>query len=148
MTENPGVTPRSIFQSNVATLAAHMRKHSVTKIAITYSGGGDEGGLEETEYEPAVEKDSSFLAEEIALASIWLSEPASAFEPLSIEDAAEQLVDDALALSGHDGYHNNEGGGGTLYIHADGTARLEHYDNIIEQEYDYEEFDAAAQVIA
>jgi hypothetical protein len=43
----------------------------------------------------------------------------------------EIFTDDLISCAGHDGYENNDGGGGTLTILADGTFTLRHYDNVV-----------------
>lgn len=45
------------------------------------------------------------------------------------DDAIENLLYDAIELSGHSGWENNDGGGGTFIVQADATASLEHSDN-------------------
>ncbi len=68
----------------------------------------------------------------------WVSTPE--VKTISLVRAVENLTWKAIAVSGHSGWAIEEGGGGTLTLDASKeTVNLEHYDNIVEQDYSYHE---------
>jgi hypothetical protein len=48
-----------------------------------------------------------------------------------VQELVEIFTDDLISCAGHDGYENNDGGGGILTIQSDGMFRLNHYDNVV-----------------
>jgi hypothetical protein len=59
----------------------------------------------------------------------------------SVEDAISEFTDELINKHGHAGYENNDGGGGELIISVEsGNVELNHYDNIVQQEYSRHNF--------
>ena len=69
----------------------------------------------------------------------WANHPG--MSNVSIKEAAESLMWEVIALAGHSGWENNEGGGGNFILDkSEKKIFLEHYDNIVEQDYSEHEF--------
>jgi len=138
-------TVHQAFEANVVTLAVFLSAHRVASCAIEYRGSGDSGESEEQTFEPLDGDDVSEAAANSKLPYVdfqqgWLSEPAVAKSKESdVESFLSELLDQALRVNNHSGYENNDGGGGTLTIFADGHWKHEHFDNVVTEEYDHTE---------
>ena len=54
----------------------------------------------------------------------------------NLNSLVSSLCDHCLAVSGHDSYENGDGGGGTFTIDVQtGVVQVEHYENVVQQEY-------------
>jgi hypothetical protein len=129
----PDDATRVIFDFNKNALAGAMRALGLTSVAVTYSGCGDEGRTEDTTFQPSEVDDHH----QVAVAQMryrWDEERACGgselvYADMYLRDVAEALCDTAIALMGHGGYENNDGGQGTFTLQAeDAAAELEHSD--------------------
>jgi hypothetical protein len=126
-----------------------MEKNGIKKLDITYYGGGDSGDI--TEMAPVFQ--DSAVHQELEQIRIdqypeihrnysngsWVNHPG--MSNVTIKQAAENLTWEVIALAGHSGWENNEGGGGTFTLDkSEKKIFLEHYDNIVEQDYSNHEF--------
>jgi hypothetical protein len=139
---------RDAFNANVTTLAVFLSLNRLNTAHIEYSGSGDSGDYEASTF-TSVDGSEVRLRGDIKLTYIshrdpnaWNNTP-SAPEAKSYDPASfvSMLLDQAISVSNHDGYENNDGGGGELTVNADGTWKHSHYDNIVNQEYDENEGD-------
>lgn len=135
---------KDIMLANAFLLAQTMAAHSIGSIKVTYSGAGDEGNIDETEFLDASGETLEMSEEqddvEVSLICERTGKPG---EPMDLESAAEVLYEQVMSDAGHDGYHNGEGGFGNFTINADGTFELDHNDYVIESENSVYEYTAA-----
>lgn len=131
------------MEANIATLAVFMSMHQIASCAIEYTGSGDSGETEEQTFAPVSgdEVAPDALTKPIpyvCYASTYFADKPSTvnISELSVEDFLSRLLDQVISVSGHSGWENNDGGGGTLNVQSDGKWTLEHYDNVVHQEYD------------
>lgn len=111
---------------------AALRALGIASVQIEYNGYGDEGGVETI---TAVTADNS----EVDLKPHQITPP-EADAPISLHEALEEFAWTAVQYF-HGGFHNNEGGNGTVTIHTDtGTVKIEHNDNVVETLYSENEF--------
>lgn len=124
------------FAQNLSALSAGLRTAGAVSATAEYAGYGDSGDHFSIEIQwpdaPAPSPETGGASIRPAIALDLSREFADLLEspPADFDSAFENLVQDAVSFTGHDGWENNEGGGGTFTLRADGTARLEHYDNI------------------
>lgn len=123
-------------RTNLKFITDFMREHAVTKIEASYSGDGDSGnGI----YLYCLDARGNHLDgnySKPAMLMNWFGR----MQQDRLQGLVEQFTDDLISCAGHDGYENNDGGGGTLTILADGTFTLDHYDNVVstvESSYDH-----------
>lgn len=129
---------------NLARVAGAMTEHGITSIVGEYHGYGDSGQEAEITFEPD-QRVATLLIQswvERYTYSEGTSQRRFELESTTLEACVASLVESAIQLSGHEGYENNEGGGGTLTITPDGHAEHEHYDIYEHREYDGTDFDA------
>ncbi|MBU9363499.1 DUF6878 family protein [Burkholderia multivorans] len=112
--------------------------HSVGALSVTieYEGCGDSGNVERIELQwpgaPGTSPDSIAIPGargEADAPTASAGESTTDIEEYRFDDAIENLLHDAIELAGHSGWENNDGGGGTLTVHADATACLRHRDD-------------------
>lgn len=133
---------RDAFEVNVVTLAVFLSAHRIASCSIEYRGSGDSGESEEQTFQPLDGDEISDAAAKEKLPYVdfrqgWSNEPPSAQTKESgVEAFLSEILDQALRVNNHSGYENNEGGGGTLTIHADGRWTHEHFDYVVTEEYD------------
>lgn len=104
---------------------------AIAHLKIIYSGGGDNGGIDEVAVvgnEGARHPLSDAIVKaqcEITVHSIcYTTDPAGNYgrqetvgqKTMSVEDAAERILDDLIELTGHAGWENDDGGSGEAYI--------------------------------
>jgi hypothetical protein len=88
-----------------------MNRDGIDSIAITYSGSGDSGQIDEIALTPAKASYATYNGSDIPLRSF-------------VEDFADELIESA-----HSGYENGDGGAGTITItRATATVTWEHSD--------------------
>ena len=130
----PDDARRVLFDFNKHALAQSMRTLGSTSVAVTYSGCGDSGQIDEVGFQPA---DVDEGVHQVVVAQMqyhWDAERACgvnapAFVEMPLSDVAEALCDTAVELAGHNGYENGDGGEGTFTLQAaDACAELEHRD--------------------
>lgn len=106
-------------------------------VTAEYAGSGDSGEGVDVTTEPA--DISGTVLMNILTSSfdherkLWVY--SAAVKEMSLIDAAEMLCDDLISAAGHDGFENNDGGGGTMTLTlASRELELEHYDCYVERE--------------
>ena len=131
-TSKPDEAKRAIFDFNKQALASAMRSLGLTSVAVTYSGSGDSGQIDEVGFQPADLDDGLHRATVAVVRYRWDEERSCGgsellFEEMLLCDIAEALCDTAIELCHHDGYENNDGGSGTFTLQAgDASVELEH----------------------
>lgn len=129
---------RLVFAFNKSTLAEAMRALELTAVTVNYSGSGDEGMINEISFQPGSTQADSKSVRAARVVHLWNAETAVrsvslVFEVADLFDLAADLCDRAIALCGHNGYENNDGGDGTFTLRADDAiAELEHTDYFME----------------
>ncbi|MFT4066709.1 DUF6878 family protein [Paraburkholderia sp.] len=120
---------------HLAHLSTVLRAAGAVSATAAYAGYGDSGDhFEITIQWPASPQESMDATTGLnPTTSDCLGDPD--FDP-----RFESLVWNAVSATGHDGWENNEGGGGTFTLLPDGTATLEHYDNIEDSNESTHEF--------
>lgn len=107
----------------LAQLSTVLRVAGAVSATAEYAGYGDSGNHFEIAIQwPANPAGNADTTEPRSTTSDSLDCP-------DFDARFEHIVWDAVSAAGHDGWENNEGGGGTFIVHADATASLEHYDN-------------------
>ena len=133
-------TARLVFAFNKSALAEAMRAIELTAVSVNYSGSGDEGMINEISFQPSSPQADSKVVRAARVVHLWHAETSTrsvslVFEDADLFDLAADLCDRAIALCGHNGYQNNDGGDGTFTLRADDAiAKLEHTDYIMESE--------------
>jgi hypothetical protein len=95
-------SPNPAGDADLSVLCDALQEHDIRSVVVRYQGSGDEGSIDEVEFEPA----DTHLPE-------WIIN--------TLEDVAERYCPD--------GYENNEGGYGSLTVYPlEGLAKLEHSD--------------------
>lgn len=108
----------------LAQLSTALRVAGAVSATAEYAGYGDSGDHFEIAIQwPANPAGNADTTEPRSTTSDSLDYP-------DFDARFENLVWDAVSSAGHDGWENNEGGGGTFTLLPDGTAILEHYDNV------------------
>jgi len=137
---DPDGTSRAVFDFNKHSLASSMRQLGASSVVVTYSGGGDEGRIDDICFFPPEISVGATTACVALMRYHWDAEAHRGatelvFEDMSLHDIAEALCDAAVSSTGHNGYENGEGGGGTFTLQAaDASAELEHSDYYIESD--------------
>lgn len=129
--------PDTEFGESLAAMADVLNKHGYTSVQGEYTGSGDSGdgfdiyyfkGNDSVEIDKDVDDEVTYLVVEPDY-SKGLFAYINTTRTAEFEQALEDVCFAMVAASGHSGWENNEGGGGTLTVRADGTATLDHYDN-------------------
>jgi len=126
----------SIFGESLAAVAAVLKVNGCSEVQGEYYGSGDSGdgfdialtGEDGHEADISIDADVSYLVVE----NIWENgkfTPQKSTRTADFDQAVEDICFAMVSHTGNDGWENNEGGGGKVIIKADGTARLEHYNN-------------------
>lgn len=131
--------PDSELAPTLNAVGIVLRSVGALSVAIEYEGYGDSGNVERIELQwpraPGTPPASIAIPgarREADAPPASGDESKTGIEEYRFDDAIENLLYDAIELTGHSGWENNDGGGGTLTIHADATAHLEHHDNFTE----------------
>ena len=150
------------LEHNVKQIAAALRAVGAVAVTANYIGSGDEGEIYQVdvhfpEQDAADREIPKFtgdleqlpVKDDVSLGNVSLRLEVSRFDesskkwssqteerPFNFESAVEEVAFDAVRISGHGGWENNDGGGGTFTVFANERALLDHYDNVIEQEHD------------
>jgi len=137
------------LRANAVRVAAVLAAHGIAEITANYSGSGDEGQVDEVTVEwpngqPVSPEPSVVLLVHNRNYSSGTSFDSITEESFSLSDAMELLTDDALEVSGHSGYHNGEGGEGSLCVSSDGGLVLDHSDFYTERATSMFELDPLA----
>ena len=136
----------SIIEKNKKSITALLRKLSISKVVLGYTGQGDSGNgvdLEEVVLLNNSSEGFSALSSDRTSVKLYNLYAGEAFQHKGLLSAlisfVEELVDDT-----HSGWENDSGGGGTFTIeYNEGTGgysfKLDHYYNIITEEYTFTE---------
>ena len=104
---------------------------SVIDVVVEYRGSGDCGGIEEVNINGVLD-----LAVKVNLIRQYHDH--DEVVTLGVEDAIRSVADDLIDRR-HGGFENNEGGGGEITFDvANKTVQIDHYDYIVEEQYDHE----------
>ena len=104
---------------------------SVTEVEVQYHGSGDCGGIEDVNV-------NGTLNQLAMMHLIVKHHDHDEVISVSIENAIRDVCNDLIDRR-HGGFENNEGGGGTITFDAvEKTVQIDHFDNIVEEQYDYE----------
>ncbi|MDR8402137.1 hypothetical protein NE850_38085 [Paraburkholderia sp. USG1] len=127
---------------SLAQLSTVLRVTGAVSATAEYAGYGDSGDHFEIAIQcPANPAGSADTTEPRSINSNSLDCP-------DFDARFENLVWDAVTVAGHDGWENNEGGGGTFTLLPDGTATLEHYDNVENSNESTHEFGTDSELAA
>jgi hypothetical protein len=105
-----------VFAANKAALAHFMQQNGIDRVVVTYSGGGDEGGVDDVAFFDGAE----VVVEQvlIALLGVNWNYKRNTREvkviKLKPDDAFSYIAEEALCLSGHNGWELDEGGDGEV----------------------------------
>lgn len=118
-----------LVQHNKVTIFRFMRRYGIQQIIVNYSGGGDEGQTDQIDFDPPDQLDGDELVQQLVEGHDWDREKREKvrridLRTMSPEDAAEALCDAALVQAGHSGYHNGDGGEGTLTLTLEGESAV------------------------
>lgn len=120
-----------LAKANCDLIVAAMKSHGLTLISIEYAGGGDEGGVERVEFQPVGTKPEEATVYRLVQHTDYFRKTRNVgLACYDLEEAASQYADDLLEVFGHDGYHNGDGGYGTVTISADGKVTMDHSDYV------------------
>ncbi|MDR8763318.1 DUF6878 family protein [Burkholderia multivorans] len=126
----------------LAQLSTVLRAAGAVSATAEYAGYGDSGDHFEIAIQwPADPAGNADATEPRSTTSDSLDYP-------DFDNQFENLVWDAVSSAGHDGWENNEGGGGTFTLLPDGTATLEHYDNVENSNESTHEFGTDSELTA
>lgn len=134
------------FAENIRAISAALRTAGAVSATAEYAGYGDSGDHFSIDIrwpdKPVLSPETGIASARptIDLTPADASTGTLASQLADFDSAFENLVWDAVSLTGHDGWENNEGGGGTFTLSANGTALLEHYDNVENSETSEHEF--------
>lgn len=143
---------KAVFKHNLATLVAALAPLGCTQVDVEYSGSGDSGDqCDVTFLPPDIDVDDAMQVKGQTVASHYSSgawEYSIVESDVSLSDLAGSVCDACIDATGHDGYQNGEGGGGSLTINMQtGRIQFEHYDNVVTQEYEHYALDPATGAI-
>ena len=118
------------YMDNLARVLPVLREHTLSKVVVTFDGGGDQGSIDAVRYEPAEYADDTIYLDVFKVESTfnhdekkWVRLRKEINVPLS--DAIEALTNDYLEETDVNWYDSN-GGFGELVIDVDaGTCSLE-----------------------
>jgi hypothetical protein len=122
---------------SIRALSKVLSDAGVHSVDVDYSGYGDSGNDNDLTVFSApgvIQANHPVLDQQVTIPTVKLvynrekqvDETLAGEHTLDVKTALEDLMEDAVTEAGHSGYENNEGGGGTLKIAADGTASLRH----------------------
>ena len=115
-----------------ATFIAMLKNLGIVSIQAEYNGSGDEGQVDTLTAVTADNTEIDLSQHKVRLPGID--------HPRRLSEVIEDFAWNATQHF-HCGFHNGDGGFGTLTIHVDsGRVKLEHNDNIVETEYSENEF--------
>ena len=104
----------------------------VLTVQVDYNGYGDEGCVETITAVTADNREIDLVPHKIT--------PPDSILPVTLHDAVKEFTWTAGQYF-HCGFHNNEGGSGTVTIHVDtGRVKIEHNDNVVETVFTQNEF--------
>lgn len=126
----------SIFGESLATVAAVLKANGCSEVQGEYYGSGDSGdgfditltGEDGEASEVSIDDEVTYLVVENVYQN-GAFVPTKSTRTADFDQAIEDICFAMVSHTGNDGWENNEGGGGKIVINADGTARLEHYNN-------------------
>ena len=134
------------LQHNKLILLEVLKASGVQSVSVQYAGEGDEGAVDLISFTPS---DALLLPQVVKVLAqhstydtqtrLWSEVYRPEAKPIT--DALEDFCFDCVVQARHGGFENNEGGGGTLNLDVvSGTCTLDHYINLVDQEYSHHEF--------
>lgn len=123
-----------LFEFNKQVLLEALRSLGAKEVVATYAGSGDEGQIDEVGLQPTTLDAAQVQVQPAAELAAW--DPTTrthqtnlVLDTRDLRTALCDFLDTALAVVGHDGYENGDGGQGTLTIDVGaGSVMLEHTD--------------------
>jgi len=104
---------RSDLGEMFSQVCAAMRTYNVAQASTEYHGSGDSGEIYDTTLSPVCDAKIEVQG-----------------RPVSLVDAAAALCEEAIDHC-HNGYMNDNGGGGTITCHAQGLMEIDAYDEVL-----------------
>lgn len=131
----PVVTARELLELHRTALVIGLNGSDIEELVIEYSGGGDEGRTGDITVTPSTEEIDDLLLETAANEFCEVEPGRYGYRvsktTMCLSALLEEMCDLALTVGGHSGYHNNEGGYGSLsFKTATGELKLVHNDYI------------------
>lgn len=140
-------TNHLVIESNIAVIAHVLTRYGATHVVVSFDGSGDSGCIEDRElhfsdtmhdvdkikdqiYYVGIDKQYSMYENGFKIKNAFSQ------KNVNLDEALESVLWMAVTDVGHDGWENNDGGGGRLTIHADGQAELAVYINADIESYD------------
>jgi hypothetical protein len=110
------INDEEIFAANKAALGEFMRQHGLDRVVVTYSGSGDNGGIDEVTFFEGTE----VVVEQVPIALLEVDwnykkqKKEVKVIKLKPDDAFGHMAEEALCLSEHEGWELDEGGDGEV----------------------------------
>lgn len=121
--------------ANKAAVFAALAGAGIAAVTVTFDGCGDSGQIESIEARDASGVDMPLPEETIAIVAIVWGQSSSEPRSMSVEQAIEHLVYDALTET-HGGWENNEGAHGEFVFDVSALEiRLDYNERITATEY-------------
>jgi len=139
------VDDNEVFAANKAALAHFMKKNKLNQVVVTYAGSGDNGGIDEVVFgyfkENVIDENQEIYLIERRWDSRKKQEGLEIIK-LNPKDAFSYMTEEALRLTGHEGWELDDGGDGevTFVLSEEGVVvRIEHneyYTQVNRHEYE------------
>jgi len=132
----------------MAAMAAVLTLVEAPQLCIEYSGCGDSGEAEGVDLDWPEGTEPKSVTHAVEWMSVFhaVYGESSTFElrtkTVPFDQACEDLLNMVIEQSGHSGWENNDGGGGSMTVTAAGALTLNHFDNVTEQDHSDYEFHA------
>lgn len=131
-------TIKDVITYNVRVITEAMKAADVHSVTITYAGGGDSGCVEKLDVDdldggrrlPEGEFTFKSASYDYRQEKYVVTEAKGLFRNL-VEATLWLAIDD----SGHSGWEDANGGGGSMTFTQDGGCILDHYDNVVHEEH-------------
>lgn len=121
------------IESGLTHILFNLRAQGYKLIVVEYSGGGDDGAINDI----AIYKEDGI----ISIPEDKMLAPQTDYsKSKELESELHDLIADKVykMLERTSDWYNNDGGGGAFYIITDDAEyRIIHYQNIVRQEYEY-----------
>jgi hypothetical protein len=136
----------SMFIVNCQAIQNCMKQHGITSVSSEYTGSDDSGD----DFDVSIfSGEDQLYDKEMPVVTVETNNYESVngewirvrkFVEISLDDAVENACDDAIKITGNDGYENNEGGYGEFVINSN-QASLNHCDRFTKESPESREFE-------